>query len=173
MTTLTEPVGPQDHVQGSLDAPVMLVEYGDFQCSYCGAAHQVVKAVQDTLGDQIAFIFRHFPLSEIHPRAEPAAETAEAASETGQFWKMHDLLFEHQDHLETVDLIAYGAACGLDEQQVTSALDGAFAETIKQDFMSGVRSGVNGTPTFFINGQRYDGDLDQPHLEKAVKQAIK
>jgi protein-disulfide isomerase len=157
---LKVPVGPRDHVQGSLDAPVTLLEYGDFECPYCARAHPIVKQLQRRVGNLMAFAFRNFPLTEIHPHAEQAAEAAEAAGARGKFWPMHDMIYEHQaDGLEVRDLMQYAAAVGLDPiavgQDVTAH---TYLPRIREDFMSGVRSGVNGTPTFFINGVRFDGD---------------
>jgi protein-disulfide isomerase len=163
---LRTPVNEKDHTQGSPDAPVTLVEYGDFQCPYCYRAHPIVLALQKQLGASLRFVFRNFPLTEIHPNAEHAAEAAESvADQAGNdpFWKMHHALFEHQqdspDALDDTHLAAYAAEAGADPVQVKLDLDeGKFEERVRDDFMSGVRSGVNGTPTFFINGTRFDGD---------------
>jgi protein-disulfide isomerase len=148
---------------------VTLVEYGDFECPHCGRAHPIVKAVLRTLGNDVRFAYRHFPLARVHPHAEHAAEMAEAAGEHGKFWQMHDLLFENQAALEDEDLIAYAGALGIDPEWAAAALaDGRFAEKVREDFASGVRSGVNGTPTFFINGTRYDGSWDAASLIEAL-----
>jgi protein-disulfide isomerase len=164
--TLSPPVGDQDHADGPADAPVTLVEYGDYQCPHCGRAYPRVKAVQKRLGKRLRFVFRNFPLAESHPEAMHAAEAAESvAANSGDeaFWKMHDLLYEHQqddlDALDDAHLARYAAEAGADAEQVERDLAGeAYEERVRTDFMSGVRSGVNGTPTFFINGVRYDGD---------------
>ena len=162
---LTPPVGPHDHSQGPEDAPVTLVEYGDFECPHCGRAHPIVKEVQRRMGDRLRFVFRHFPLSAAHPHAQSAAEMAEAAGTKGKFWRMHDLLFENQDALEDGDLIGYAERLGLDPRWAAEALrQHTFAEPVRKDFLSGVRSGVNGTPTFFINGIRHDGPWDAASL---------
>ena len=162
MSSLVIPPSERDHVQGSLDAPVILVEYGDYECPRCGRAHPIVKQVIETLRDQLGFVFRNFPLSQIHPHAERAAEAAEAADALGgpeKFWEMHDALFENQEALGGEDLVFYAHELGLDEKQVALALrTREFAPRVREDFIGGVRSGVNGTPTFFINGERYDGD---------------
>jgi protein-disulfide isomerase len=151
-------VGPDDYVQGPEDAPVTLVEYGDFECSYCGQAYPIVKALQQRLGQGLRFAFRHFPLTEVHPHAAHAAEAAEAAGAAGRFWAMHDVLYEHQQRLDDPALAAYADAIGLDAARIAEALaDGTYAPQVREDFMSGVRSGVNGTPAFFINGVRWDG----------------
>jgi len=156
---LTTPVGATDHVQGPPDAPVTLVEYGDYECPYCGMAYPIVKRVQAKLGNQLKFVFRNFPLAEAHPRAAAAAELAEAAAAQGKFWEMHDTLYEHQRALTPADLERHARKVGLDLTALEAELRGGKPhQRVKADFMSGVRSGVNGTPTFFINGQRFDGD---------------
>ena len=158
---LTPPVGPRDHAQGAPRSLVTLVEYGDFECPHCGAAYPIVKQIQQAMGSKLRFVYRHFPLTRIHPHAQHAAEISEAASQHGKFWPMHDLLFEHQDALDDRSLIAYAASLGIDPDWARAALsDGRFQRRVRDDFASGVRSGVNGTPTFFINGERYDGSWD-------------
>jgi protein-disulfide isomerase len=157
-SVLTPPVGADDHAAGPDDAPVTLVEYGDYECPYCGMAHPIVKRAQRALGTQLRFVFRHFPLAEIHPHARLAAQAAEAAGAQGKFWEMHDMLFEHQDALEVEDIVGYAESLGLDLARFSRDLeDGTFAKRVRDDFRSGVKSGVNGTPTFFMNGARYDG----------------
>jgi protein-disulfide isomerase len=152
------PEGKRDHIQGPIDAPMTLVEYGDFECPSCGQAHLVIQAIQQTLDDRLCFAFRHFPLTNMHPHAEPAAEAAEAAGAQGNFWGMHDLLFENQDELEYDDLGQYAAVLGLNVPKLMNeVLTGAHSARIREDFRSGVRAGVNGTPSLFINGVRYDG----------------
>ena len=163
LNELVVPVGERDHINGSFDAPVILVEYGDFECPHCGRAYPIVKAVQRALGDDLAVVYRHFPLAEAHPHATLAAEAAEAAGAQGKFWAMHDMLFEHQDALELEDLLGYADALGLDRVRVARELEsGEYAQRVRGDFRSGVRSGVNGTPTFFINGARFDGNWGSP-----------
>ena len=160
MTTaeLTPPVNAADHTAGPADAPVTLVEYGDYECSYCGMAQPIVKRVQKALGDQLRFVFRNFPLAEAHPHARLAAQAAEAAAAQGRFWEMHDMLFEHQDALEPPDILGYAKSLGLDVERFAHELQaGLYNKKPRDDFRSGVRSGVNGTPTFFINGARYEG----------------
>ncbi|MBV9959405.1 MAG: thioredoxin domain-containing protein [Acidobacteria bacterium] len=169
---LSVPVSERDHVQGSPDAAVTLVEYGDFECPHCGAAHLVVKQIQKTLGDQLRFVFRHFPLAQIHPHAERAAEAAEAAGAQGRFWQMHDLLFEHQQSLSDRHLLLYAEAIDLDTDRFARELaEHVYQPRVREDFMSGVRSGVNGTPTFFINGARHDGLYDVSSLLDAIQRA--
>jgi len=155
---LTPPVSAQDHAAGPDNAPVTLVEYGDFECPYCGMAHPIVQAAQRELGSQLRFVFRHFPLAEAHPHARLAAQAAEAAGAQGRFWEMHDMLFEHQDALDMEDIVGYAKSLGLDTARFAHDLEsGTYAKKARDDFRSGVRSGVNGTPTFFVNGTRYDG----------------
>jgi len=170
---LTVPVDEgRDHIQGSSDAAVTLLEYGDYECPYCGAAYPIVKRVQENMGDRLRFVFRNFPISTAHPHAELAAEAAEAAAAQGKFWEMHDLLYENQQRLETDDLIAYADRLGLDVGRFQGDLDDhAYAERVHDDFMSGVRSGVNGTPTFYIDGVRYEGSYDAEALLDALQQA--
>jgi len=156
---LTRDVGSDDHSTGPEDAPITLVEYGDYECPHCGRAHPIVKAVQRSLGDKLRFVFRNFPLSQSHPHAENAAESAEAAGAQGRFWQMHDTLFENQDALKDEDLVRYASELGLDVDRFAAELDsGMYTDAVAEDFSSGVRSGVNGTPTFFVNGERFDGD---------------
>jgi len=163
----------RDHVQGPRSAAVTLVEYGDFECPYCGQAYPIVKELTSQLGDRMRLVFRHFPLSHMHPHAQRAAEAAEAAAAQGQFWEMHDLLYERQDELEDENLVAYAAELGLDLDRFQVELaQGAYASRVREDFMSGVRSGVNGTPTFFINGHRHDGPWDLQSLTEAVTIAM-
>lgn len=153
------PVKGHDHIQGSTEAPYILLEYGDYQCPYCGDAHDVVKEIQDRLGDRLCFVYRSFPLVDIHEHAEHAAEAAEAAAANGRFWEMHDLLYENQNALEDDDLADYAMELGLDPQRLISEVrSGAHAAHIKQDLVSGEKNGVNGTPTFFVNGQLFEGE---------------
>ena len=162
---LTVPDPERDHFQGSADAPIKLLEYGDYECPFCGDAHAMVHEIQRRLGDDLLFAFRNFPLTNVHPHAEHAAEAAEAAGEQGNFWGMHDLLFENQSALEDEDLAAYAAELGLDATRlIRQVARKIYAPRIHEDFESGVRGGVNGTPTFFINGERYDGVPDVKNL---------
>jgi protein-disulfide isomerase len=164
MSQLTPPVSDEDHAQGPRDARIVLVEYGDFECPYCGAAYPQLKAVQEAMGDALCFVFRHFPLKQAHPHAERAAEFAEAAATIGRFWEMHDLLFENQRALDDRSLAGYATGIGFDRALIDSALRGDFAQRVSRNFRSGVRSGVNGTPCLFINGQRYEGEWDADTL---------
>jgi protein-disulfide isomerase len=174
MSTLTIPVGERDHAQGPADAPVTLVEYGDYECPYCGMAYPIVKHVQAHFGDRLRFVFRNFPLGDLHPHAQHAAEAAEAAAAQGKFWEMHDRIFEHQKRLDDAHLREYAAAEGLDADRFAVDLGGhSFAERVREDFMSGVRSGVNGTPTFFVNGRRHDGPWNADDLVAAIERALR
>jgi len=170
MSKLSIPVGPTDHSEGRLDAPVTLVEYGDYECPYCGEAYPVMKAVQEIMGDKLRFVFRNFPITELHPHALRAAQLAEAAASVGQFWLAHDMLYAHQNALMDVDLMRYGSAVGVSANALHEAFGGRFDQKIEGDFMGGVRSGVNGTPTLFINGMRYDGARDVDSLVEALTQ---
>lgn len=174
MATLKVDVDPaSDHILGSNTAPVTLVEYGDYECPHCAKAHPVVAVVREALGDQLRFVFRNFPLSEIHRHAVNAAEAAEAADKQGKFWEMHDAIYEHQREGLTDDrLLALAVSVGADAEQIKEALDNdTYFDKVQNDFMSGVRSGVNGTPSFFINGVRHDDSWDPETLIEALKAA--
>src|SRR6266850_4995364 len=163
----------RDHIRGNPTGRATLVEYGDFECPYCGRAHPIVKELMRRMGEDIRFVFRHFPMTQIHPQAELAAEAAEAAAAQGKFWEMHDALYEHQDEFGP-DLVATLAKrLRLDTSRFEDDLvSGRFRDHVNRDFMGGVRSGVNGTPTFFVDGMRYDGILDEPSLEAVLRQRI-
>jgi protein-disulfide isomerase len=172
MSTLTQPVGERDHVQGPSDAPVTLVEYGDYECPYCGRAHPIVKEIQRALGERLRFVFRNFPLTQLHPHAQQAAEAAEAAGAQGRFWEMHDLLFERQRRLDHRHLLEYARELDLDTERFERDLAGhTQAARLREDFLSGVRSGVNGTPTFFINDSRHNQPWDEDALLQALRKA--
>ena len=171
--TLTVPVTEErDHIQGAADAPVTLVEYGDYECPYCGAAYPIIKQVQARMGARLRFVFRNFPITTSHPHAEQAAEAAEAAATQGRFWEMHDLLYENQKHLREEDLRGYAQKLELDVDVFDRELaEDVHAARVHEDFMSGVRSGVNGTPTFYIAGVRYDDSYDLETLFAALERA--
>ncbi|HVU72818.1 MAG TPA: thioredoxin domain-containing protein [Mycobacteriales bacterium] len=171
---LTDPVDPtRDHIIGPPQPRVTLVEYGDYQCPFCGQAHQVVAELLQTVGDSVQYVFRHFPLTTVHPHAEGAAEAAEAAGAQGRFWPMHDTLFTNQRALAGPHLLTYAQALGLDEPRFVRDLrERVHAPRVRSDFLGGVRSGVNGTPTFFIDGVRHDGSFDYDVLLAAVQQAM-
>jgi protein-disulfide isomerase len=170
---LTMPVSDgRDHIQGPADAAVTLIEYGDYECPYCGAAYPIVKEVQARMAERLRFVFRNFPISTAHPHAELAAEAAEAAATQGSFWEMHDLLYENQQRLRDEDLRSYAEKLGLDVGRFVSDLaEHVHADRVREDFISGVRSGVNGTPTFYINGARHDDSYDAETLLAALERA--
>jgi len=173
MTQLRTSVAPEDHSQGNPTAPCTLVEYGDYECPHCGRAYPIVKRVQEHFGDSLLFVYRNFPLTRSHPNAQSAAEAAEFAATQGKFWEMHDLLFENQNRLGVKLYEELGAELGLEPVALLDALDsGRFTDRVRADFMGGVRSGVNGTPTFFINGLRHDGPFDYPALVGAINAAL-
>ena len=170
---LTLPVSQRDHQQGPETAPVTLVEYGDYECPYCGEAYPIVKEIQRRLEDRLRFVFRNFPLTQSHPHAEHAAEAAEAAAVQGKFWQMHDSLFEHQRALDDAHLVHYAVALHLDEETFKREMtEHVYANRVREDFLSGVRSGVNGTPTFFINGVRHDESYELETLLAAIEAAM-
>jgi protein-disulfide isomerase len=170
---LTLPVSEErDHVQGRADAAVTLVEYGDYECPYCGAAYPILKDVQARAGEVLRFSFRNFPITTSHPHAERAAEAAEAAGAQGRFWEMHDTLYENQSRLADEHLHGYAEQLGLDVGVFDRELvEGVHLPRIHEDFMSGVRSGVNGTPTFYVNGARHDAPYDAETLLAAIERA--
>jgi protein-disulfide isomerase len=171
--SLTLPVGRRDHQQGPETAPVTLVEYGDYECPNCGEAYPIVKEIERRLGDRLRFVFRNFPLIQSHPHAEHAAEAAEAAARQGKFWEMHDSLFEHQRALDDAHLVQYAVALNLDEETFKRDMtEHVHANRVHEDFLSGVRSGGNGTPTFFINGVRHDASYELETLLAAIEAAM-
>lgn len=170
---LVLPVSERDHIKGPTTAPITLVEYGDYECPYCGQAYYIVKEMEQLLGNMLRFVFRNFPLTNIHPHAQHAAEAAEAAGGQGKFWEMHDTLFENQRALDDPHLLKYAEMIGLDPEQFTRDMtEHCYAARVREDFLSGVRSGVGGTPTFFINGSRYEGSYDLDSLLAGIQEAI-
>lgn len=168
---LAVPVGELDHVQGPATASVSLVEYGDYECPYCRAAIAIVEELQRLLPDEIRFVFRHFPLESIHPHARRAAEAAEAAASQGKFFEMHAALFEHQTALEQPDLMRYAAAVDLDLARFGAELKaGMHADRVREHFRGGVRSGVRGTPTFYLDDVRYDGVIGVRQLAATIRE---
>jgi protein-disulfide isomerase len=158
---LKPPVSSQDHVQGSAQAPIEIVEYGDYQCSHCGAAYPVIRKIQDKFGDQVRFIFRNFPLSESHEFATPAAVASEAAALQNKFWEMHDVIYENQASLNEEGLLEMAESIGLDMPKFKADIQKEnLQEKVETDFESGLRSGVNGTPSFFVNGAKFDGGAE-------------
>ncbi len=174
MATLKVPVTSGDHAQGKANAAATLVEYGDYECPHCGHAYPIVKQLQEHFGSKLRVVFRNFPLREMHPNAESAAESAEFAAAQGKFWEMHDLLFENQEQLGGSLYLALAQELELSPRALVKALEAEeFAERVAADFSGGVRSGVNGTPTFFINGQRHDAPFDFDFLAAAIEKAMR
>ncbi len=170
MSNLRIPAGPADHIQGPADAPVTLVEYGDYECPYCALAFPSVRRVQRRFATQLRFVFRHFPLTEVHPFAEAAAEAAEYAAAHDCFWQMHDGLYSNQDQLGVTLIFALGATLGLSDGGLRDAMASRrFSAKIQADFLGGVRSGVNGTPCFFIDGERHVGAFAYENLVAAIE----
>lgn len=162
-----------DHLLGRRDAEVVLVEYADFQCPYCRRAHVALTALRAEHGERLALAYRHLPLSHLHPDAQAAAEAAEAAGETGKFWEMHDALFAHQDRLDAEALPSMAAALGMDGERVRADLEGGRFRARVQEMAEGGRAlGASGTPTLFINGERYQGDSDHASLAAAIGKAL-
>ena len=171
--SLRVPVSEGDHIQGDASASCTLVEYGDYECPHCGHAYPIVKRVQKHFGKRLRFVFRNFPLGEMHPHAESAAECAEFAGTKNKFWEMHDLLFENQGSLGSALYLKLAKHLGLDPVEVREGVEKReFAAKVKSDFTGGVRSGVNGTPTFFINGERHDGPFEYEDLVGAIEGAL-
>ncbi len=169
---LALPVNDRDHIWGPADASVTLLEYGDFECPHCGQAHPVVKELQRLASDHMRFVFRHFPVTSSHPHSQHASEAAEAAAAQGAFWEMHDTLFEHQYALNDAHLLTYAGLIALDLVRFKrDMIDHRHSDRVREDFLSGARSGVNGTPTFFINGVRHNGSYDLPVLLAAIEDA--
>ena len=169
---LVVPVSERDHSQGPATAAVTLVQYGDYECPYTRQSTTIVRAIQQQLGDQLRFVFRNFPLTEIHPHALHAAFAAEAAAVQGKFWQMHDYIFHHQHTLEDSDLEQFAGAIGLDMQQFARDMaERPYVSRVEEDLQSGIRSGVRGTPTFFINGVLYPGSWEQESLLAALEEA--
>jgi protein-disulfide isomerase len=171
--TLALPVGKRDHIQGSSSAIVTLVEYGDYQCPFCGETYPIIKKLQKHFGDQLRFVFRNFPLTRIHAYAQGAAEAAEAADAQGKFWEMHDYLFEHQGALDVENLVRAAGVLGLDKVKFNREVaEHVHVARVREGIQSGIGSGVGGTPTTFINGVRNDDDDDFETLKAKVEEAI-
>jgi formate-nitrite transporter family protein len=170
MTELTPPLSAEDHVDGPERAELELVMYGDFQCPYCTAAYPIVHRIRDQLASRLLFAFRHFPLRDIHPDAERAAEAAEAAAAQGAFWQMHDRMYESNGALSREDLIGYADELGLDSERFAAELDsGVHAPRVQRDVDNGIASGVTGTPGFFVGGRFYGGSFDAQSLTAALE----
>jgi protein-disulfide isomerase len=174
-TKLTVPVNiGSDHVRGSINAPITLVEYGDYECPYTGKAYPIVKEIMRQFGDdKIRLVFRNFPLNEIHPHAQHAAEAAEAAAAQDKFWEMHDYLFEHQKALDDKHLVEYAQKLGLDVDKFKRNLsEHVYASLINESLKSGINSGVEGTPTFFVNGARYEDSWDLKTFSQRLRRNL-
>ncbi|MDH7459646.1 thioredoxin domain-containing protein [Chitinophagaceae bacterium 26-R-25] len=171
--SLRPPVSDHDHIQGNFFAAIELVEYGDYQCPHCGHAYPIVKKLQETFGTKLKFIFRNFPLAKIHPEATIAAVATEAAARQEKFWEMHDIIFENQQDLSREALLKYAKRLGLDTEQFNYDLDDEMLyEKVDSDFETGIRSGVNATPTFFINGEKYNLGWEGNRLEQYIKTSV-
>jgi protein-disulfide isomerase len=174
LAILTIPVSPDDHSRGPDGAPLVIVEYGDFECPFCGQAYPVVERLLQEFGEDMKLVFRHFPLSTIHPHARRAAQAAEAAGLQQRFWEMHSLLFTNQRRLDDDSLMSYAQRIGVDTERFRSDMDGEeVARLVRRHFEGGLRSGVNRTPTFFINGQRHDGDNSYEALKYDIQVALR
>jgi formate-nitrite transporter family protein len=172
VSQLTPPVSERDHVQGSVEARVTLVEYGDYECPHCGALHPVIGAARKAFGGNLRFAFRHFPLRSSHPHALAAAKAAEAAGEQGRFWEMHDRLYQRQTRLEDEDLLRHARKIGLDVTRFQRELVARTHEVrIREDLASAARSGAGGTPSLFINDELYQGSLDRDEIFAALARA--
>jgi protein-disulfide isomerase len=170
MTELTPPLSGEDHVDGPERAELELVMYGDFQCPYCTAAYPIVRRIRDRMAGRLLFAFRHFPLRDVHPDAERAAEAAEAAAAQGAFWQMHDRMYESNGALSREDLVSYAGELGLDSQRVAEELDSkSHRPRVQRDLDSGLASGVTGTPAFFVGGRLYGGSFDAQSLTAALE----
>ncbi len=169
MADLVVPVSAHDHIRGPVNAPLTLVQYGDFQCPHCAAAYPEVAAIANELSDSLRLVLRHFPLAQVHPQAQRAAEAAEAAASQGRFWDMASLLYENQEELDDHSLGRYARKAGLDLKRFKKELNsGVHAARVRADYLGGVRSGVNGTPAFFINGKRHEGTFKSEALVAAL-----
>ncbi len=165
MPKLRTAVNSKDHVQGNANAPIELLEYGDYQCPHCGHAYPIIKSIQKKMGAKLKFVFRNFPLAEVHPNAVHAAVSSEAAALQNKFWEMHDHLFEYQSRLDDKSLVKYAGQLKLNVEQFETDFENPeLIQKVDADFESGVRSGVNGTPSFFINGEKYDDSWDEETL---------
>jgi protein-disulfide isomerase len=171
---LADPVGPGDHVRGPADAPATVVVYGDYQCPYTRRALRTIAALEQRIGDRFRLVYRHFPLREIHPHAEAAAELSEAAADQGKFWEVHDHLFAHQDTLDPEHLSAYAVQFGIPSEGDDPGRFEAghrYADRVEEDFQGGLRSSVGGTPTIYVNGRPHRGGYDEGTLQQAIELA--
>lgn len=168
--SLKPPVSKRDHIQGNPDAGIELVEYGDYQCSYCGAAYPEIKRVQEEMGNKLKFVFRNFPLTNMHQNALHAAIASEVAGDMNKFWEMHNILFENQEYLEDNYLVDYAKRIGLDTHRFEAKFpEPRYQEKVEQDLESGLMSGVNGTPSFYINGRKYEGEYEAEAILRYIE----
>lgn len=166
-------VSEHDHIQGNPSAVIELVEYGDYQCPHCGHAYPIIKKIQEAMGDKLKFVFRNFPLAEIHPQATVAAAAAEAAALQDKYWEMHDMIFENQRDLKLPALTGYAERLGMDTEKFISDIQlEEIIARVEDDFESGIRSGVNGTPTFFVNGEKYTQSWEAETMISFLKNKI-
>ncbi|RZS72602.1 DsbA family protein [Pseudobacter ginsenosidimutans] len=173
MNQLYQPISNNDHFYGNPDATVSLVEYGDFECPYCGRAYPIVKAIKQELGKNLKFVFRNFPLTKIHPNAFSAAVATEAAALQGKYWEMHDIIFEHQHSLDPENVFLLAGRIGLDLAKFKHDIhDDKLIDKVEKDFETGLRSGVNRTPSFFINGEKFEGDWGAGQLMERLKATL-
>ncbi len=171
-TKLADPVTEKDHFQGPFDAPLTLLEYGDYECPHCLHAYPIVKEVQRRLGNRLRFVFRNFPQNSVHPHASVAAQAAEAAAAQGKFWPMHDLLYKNQADLANLNFNHAALKVGLEIYRFEADLSSEiFSHRVRTDFQGGLRSGVDGTPAFFINETRYSGAIEADALVEALDAA--
>jgi len=167
-------VSKTDHLQGNLDAPIELVEYGDYQCPHCGRAYPIVKSIQRKMGNKLKFIFRNFPLAEMHPDATRAAVAAEIAASQGKFWEMHNLLFQNRHSLGVISLKEYAKNAGVtDKNFLTKMIDSYYGWTVRADLVEGLNKGLKDVPAFYINGEKF---IEQPtlkNLKAGLENALK
>ena len=173
MSNLKVPITPEDNVHGHEKAPITLIEYGDYECPDCKKAHTIVKEIQKKFGDKVRFGFRHFPLQAKHPCALVAAQITEFSETNKSFWEMHDLIFENQERLGMPLLLELTQKLGLPVRELENALENEiYAPKIQKDFVGGIKSSVNRSPTFFINGERYNGNLELDDLTKHIENLL-
>lgn len=173
MTQLILAGHSNDHMAGNPEAPIELVEYGDYECPFCGNAYPIVKDIQQRLGNELKFVFRNFPLRNVHPNAFTAALATEAAGLQNKFWEMHDVVFENQKALDKENIFQFASEIGLDVKRFKDDIQQkALADKVEKDFETGLRSGVNRTPTFFINGKKYEGSYNRDELFQTLKSQL-
>lgn len=173
MKRLIYTVNNNDHISGDINASLELVEYGDYECPHCGRAYPIIKNIQEQLGSDMKFVFRNFPLSKIHPHSFSAAVATEAAGLQDKFWEMHDIIFENQKTLEAEDIVLFASKLGLDIERFKNDMERrTIMEKVEKDFETGIRSGVNKTPTFFINGEKYDGEWSDNQLLQYLQRIL-